>query len=255
MTQMAVRPASASTSTRRRYRSTAVVVGVLFIIATVFLFIGGALYGPILESDDVLQVAYPDRVRVISGVLLEFLCAPAMLLIPVFLFPLLRRTNEALALGYAGFRFLEAALFVVIEANLLSLIGVSEKFLAPGSDAAAYEAVVNSIRSRNDWMFFLYVITFAVGALVVYTLLYQSRLVPRWLSVWGVVGGGMMLVGTLIIMLELLEGAPGLESEALWAAPVAIQEMVMALWLIIKGFSPAALRTMDQDTEGAPTGA
>jgi hypothetical protein len=251
MTEMATRQADTNRARERPYRSTAVIVGVLFIVATAFLFVGEAFYGPILESSEVLEVAYPDRVTAVVGVLLEFLCVLAILLIPVFLFPLLRRQNEALALGYVGFRFLEVVLFIAIEVNLLSLISVSEDYLATGSDSSSYEAIAASIRSQNDWIFFMYVITFAIGALVLYTLLYQSRLVPRWLSVWGLIGGGMMLVGTVLIMLEALEGVPGLESELIWAGPIAVQEMVMALWLIIKGFNATALRTMVPDTEGA----
>jgi hypothetical protein len=252
MAEVAVRQKDTNRARERPYRSTAVIVGVLFIIATAFLFVGEAVYGSVLESDEVLEVAYPDRVTAVVGVLLEFLCVLAILLIPVFLFPLLRRQNEALALGYAGFRFLEVVLFITIEVNLLSLIGVSEDYLAAGSDSSSYEAIVNSIRSQNDWIFFMYVITFAIGALVLYTLLYQSQLVPRWLAVWGLIGGGMILVGTVLITLDALDGVRGVESELIWAAPIAVQEMVMAVWLIIKGFNTTALRMMAPDMEGAP---
>lgn len=231
----------------KRHRGTAVIVGVLFIIATVFLFVGRAVYDPILGSPDVLEIAYPDRTTVIAGVLLEFACVLAILLIPMFLFPLLRREIEALALAYVGFRLLEVVLFIAIEINLLSLLSVSQHHLASGSDPSLYASIADSIRSQNDWIFFMYVIVFSIGALVLYFLLYRSQLVPRWLSIWGLIGGGMMLTGTVLIMLEAFEGMPALGSEIIWVVPIALQEMVMALFLIIKGFSASGLAPKHRD--------
>ena len=106
-------------------RKTAIIVGVLFISAIVMLYIGEALYKPILDSPDYLDNVYPNRIIVIIGILLEFTKVPAIALIPVFLFPILKKHNEALALGYVGFRFLEAVLLVGIEINKLSLLNVS----------------------------------------------------------------------------------------------------------------------------------
>lgn len=217
-------------------RSTAIVVGVLFIIATAFLFVGEAFYEPILESGDVLENAYPERTVAISGLLIEFICVMAILLIPVFLFPVLKRQNEALALGYTGFRFLEVLLFLALEANLLSLVWVSESYLDSGS--AAFEGILASIRAENDALFFVYVIVFTLGALVLYSLLYQSQLVPRWLSVWGFAGAAFLLIGVVLMLLDLVSGT--LDSELVWAPPIAVQEMVMALWLIFKGFDSRA---------------
>ena len=113
-------------------RKTAIIVGVLFIIATLFLFIGEAIYQPVLLSPDYLETAYPNRTIATLGILLEFACVLAIPLIPVFLFPILRKHNEALALGYFGFRFLEAVLFVLIQINKLSLISVSQGYLNDG---------------------------------------------------------------------------------------------------------------------------
>lgn len=218
-------------------RRTAVVVGVLFIIATALLFVGGAIYQPILEGDDVLANGYPERTTAISGLLIEFVCVMAILCIPVFLFPVLKRQNEALALGYTGFRFLEVVLFLALEANLLSLVWVSESSLDSGS--AAFDSILASIRAENDALFFVYVIVFTLGALVLYSLLYQSRLVPRWLSVWGLAGAAFLLIGVVLMLLDVVTGTP-FDSEVIWAPPIAIQEMVMAVWLIFKGFDAKA---------------
>ena len=81
------------------------IVGILFIIATAFLFVGGAFYGPVLETPDYLEVAYPNRISATIGVLIELSCIIAIPLIPVFAFPVLRKHSETLALGYVVFRF------------------------------------------------------------------------------------------------------------------------------------------------------
>jgi hypothetical protein len=252
MTQTVERPARSLGTPKDPHRSTAVVVGVLFIIATAFLFIGEAIYEPVLESGDVLENAYPERTTAIVGLLVEFTCVMAILLIPVFLFPVLKRQNEALALGYTGFRFLEVVLFLALEANLLSLIWVSEAYLGSGSGASAYESILASIRAESDAMFFIYVIVFTLGALVLYTVLFQSRLVPRWLSMWGLAGAGFLLVGVLLMLLGVVEGT-AFDSELIWAPPIAVQEMVMALWLIFKGFDARALSPNRVPTEDLAT--
>jgi hypothetical protein len=223
-------------------RKTAIIVGVLFIIATLFLFVGQAFYQPVLLSPDYLETAYPNRLIATLGILLEFACVLAIPLIPVFLFPILRKYNEALALGYFGFRFLEAGLFVLIQISKLSLISVSQGYLNDGGTNAAYfQNAGSSIQSWNFWGFLFYNLFFTVGALMLYSTLYQSKLVPRWISAWGLIAAALLLVGIVVEMLELLSGFPPGVKELIYAAPIAVNEMVLAVWLIVKGFNPAAL--------------
>ena len=223
-------------------RKTAVIVGILFIIATAFLFAGRAFYEPVLLSPAYLETAYPNRTIATLGILLEFACVLAIPLIPVFLFPILRKHNEALALGYFGFRFLEAVLFVFIQINTLSLISVSQSYLNDGGANASYfQNAGSAIQSWNAWSFSFYVLFFTVGALMFYYTLYQSKLVPRWISVWGLIAAVLLLAGTVAEMLEMFSGFPAGVKELIYAAPIAINEMVLALWLIVKGFNPDAL--------------
>ena len=83
------------------------------------------------------------------------------------------------------------------------------------------------------------VLTYGLGAVMYYWVFYRSRLVPRWLSVWGLVGATLVAFSGLLVMFRL---APPLgTTQTVMAAPVAVQEMVLAVWLIAKGFNPSAI--------------
>jgi hypothetical protein len=223
------------------HRKTAIIVGILFIIATAFLFVGEAFYDPILSSLDYLEIAYPNRNTVVIGILLEFACVIAIPLIPVFLFPVLKKHNEALALGYVGFRFLEAVLFMVVQINKLSLINVSQGYLDNGGmDASFFQNMGSSIQAENIWAFSIYVLVFAIGTLMLNWVLYRSKLVPRFISAWGLIAAIVMLIGTVLVMLEAFTGVSDVALQLVIAAPIAVQEMVLAVWLIVKGFNPSA---------------
>lgn len=224
------------------HRKTAIIVGVLFIIATAFLFIGEAVYSPILSSPDYLDSVYPNRIIVIIGMLLEFAIVLAMPLIAVFMFPVLKKHYEALAIGYVGFRFFEAVLFVVIESNKLSLINLSRDYINRGGiDVFYFQNMGSSIQSVNQWIFSMYVLVFGVGALIFYSVLYKSKLVPRFISVWGLIAAAYLLIGSVLIMVEVLAGIPELGVELIFTMPIAVNEMVLAIWLIVKGFNPKAV--------------
>ena len=224
------------------HRKTAIIVGVLFIFPTVMLFIGQAFYKPILSSPDYLDNAYPNRIIVIIGILLEFTGNPAVALIPIFLFPIFKKHNEALALGYVGFRLLEAMLYIVAEINELSLINVSQDYLNKGGmDASYFQNIGSSIQSGSDWAFMIAIVVFTLGALMFYSVLYKSKLIPRFISAWGFIAAVAMLIGTLLGMFDLIteDSVLGI----IFMLPIPVNETVLAIWLIVKGFNPSAINS------------
>ncbi len=229
-------------------RRRAVIVGALFIVAIVPFMVGGALYGPATGSSDFLATAYPDRGLVRLGVLLEFVAVMAIPLIGVYMFPVLKRVHESLALAYVGFRVLEALLLVVIEARYLSLIDLSETHLnTAGSDATTLQTIGEALLAETDSVFGLYVLVFTVGAMIFYGLLFRSRLVPRWLSAWGFAAAAWMLLGTVMIMFDAFSGTSGGAVEAVFVVPLPLNEIALALWLIVKGFDRSARRSRDRE--------
>ena len=221
-------------------RKTARIVGVLFIIATASIF-AESLYGPILSSPDYLDITYPNKIIVIIGILLESIMIPAMFLIPIFLFPILKKHNKVLALGYIGFRSLEAVLISIAEINKLSLVNLSRNYLNKGgADASYFQSIGSSIQSKLYWVNtdgVIYVVIFAIGALILNSALYKSKLIPRFISAWGFIAAITILTGSILSAFTDIS----LVIAILLIAPIALQEMVFAVWLIVKGFNPAAI--------------
>ena len=221
-------------------RKTAIIVGLLFIIATVFLF-AESFYKPILSSPDYLDIIYPNKIIVITGILLESIVIPAIFLIPIFLFPILKKHNKVLALGYIGFRSLEAVLISIAEINKLSLVNLSRDYLNKGGlDVSYFQNIGSSIQSKLYWVNtdgLIYVSIFAIGALILYSVLYQSKLVPRWIAGWGFIAAITILTGSMLSAFTDISPVITI----LLIAPIAVQEMVFAVWLIVKGFNPSAI--------------
>lgn len=229
------------------YRRTAVVVGVLFIAAIVMLFIGEAIYQPVLDEPDYLDNAHPDRTVVIVGLLVEYTGAPAVVAISLLLYPVLRRHSEVMALGYVGFRLLEMGILSVAYISRLSQVSLSEDFLGGGGeDASSYRAVGSAMESINDWagtQGLIYLIVFSLGSLILYPTLYRSELVPRFISISGIIAAMALLIGSVLGSMNVFGEAPGAGVELVIAGPIAIVEVMLSTWLIVKGFNQSAVRS------------
>lgn len=220
-------------------RRAGVIVGLLFIIATAFLFLGETFYKQFLDAPDVLRIAAQNKPVIVLGLTIELICILAMPLIGAFIYPVLSRVSVSLALTYFFFRSLEGIILTnVALTNKFALLSLSEVQLV-GADPALAEAAVMLIRAQNLWgdtAGTLYNIIFALGALCLYGTFFYARLIPRWISLWGLVAIAILLgiVGTAMLI-TLPPWAPML------IVPIAVQEMVMALWFIFRGFDFQAI--------------
>ena len=225
-----------NTSTMRTDRVTARVVGVLFIVGTVTALAGGAFLAPITERNAVLDVA-GSKGQIVTGVLLEMILALSVLGIAVMIYPLLRRCDEGLALGYVGVRILEAVLLFAASITALLLVSVSEDH---GRDGATVLPTGDLVLAARDWTYLIgSMVLLGVGALLLYTLLLRSELVPTWLAAWGLVGGALILIEGVLQVYGL--DLPVLV-QAVLTAPIAVNEMVLAVWLIVRGFGGPLVR-------------
>jgi len=217
-------------------RYTAAAVGVLFILATGCYIAGQFLHEPLLSTTDALELVFPNRNRVVAGVLTELVSVLVIPLIALVFYPILRRYAETLALSYIGLRLMEAVALLIVNANLWSIVFLSEAHYTGAADAAELAIQLSTLRAVNESAFLISVaIVFPIGSCLLNSILWKTRLVPRVISSWGVFGAILLLVGSLLHFVELLPSIPPVLLEAVLSGPIAIQEMVLATWLIAKG--------------------
>lgn len=208
-------------------RSIATWVGVLFIVGTVCGALSIVVTKPILTAPDYLARISQGRPQMVLGSLLLLAMGFALAMVPVVFYPVGRRHSEVLALGYVVFRgAIESVTYVVSALGWLLLIALS-------ADSTTNTRLAEFVRSAEGVVWDqLVAIPFVIGALMFYYLLFKSRLVPRWLSIWGLAGAVLYLGAPLASMVG---GSLGY-----LMAPLAVQEIAMALWLIAKGFNQVA---------------
>jgi hypothetical protein len=219
-------------------KKTAMIVGILFLIATVIIIIGGVFSLSIYEPDYLTAVSANEN-QVILGALLEIIAAAAVVGIPIAMFPILKKYNEGLALGYVGTRIFEGLTIFLNTIILLSILAVSQEFVNTGTpDASYFQASGALLLALREQISILVDFPFPIGAVIFNYLLYKTKLTPRWLAVLGLIGGVLWLATA---PLRIFGFNP--EPIEFLALPIAAQEMILALWLITKGFSPTLSKT------------
>jgi len=221
-------------------------VGWLFVLATVTGVLSVLIMSSTLGDEDLLAAVNANQGAMLIGQLLILTMLTAMTGTAVLLAPILRRHSETLSLGYVLARTLEVmTLGIGLVAGLL-LLPLSWNALEAGTDAAAAELLADTLKTANDWTGYLGAqMVFSLSALVLNWGLFRYRLVPRWLSVWGLIGVPLMFLSGLLVMIESLNSSASALNALV--VPLAVQEMAMAVWMIVKGFSDGA--HVDTDTD------
>ena len=221
----------------KKERKMATIVGVLFLVALVASILGGMLIDTVLGAPDYLLEISSSETQLIFGSLLELVNGIAVIGIAVLLFPTLKKQDEGLALGYVALRLIEAAIIVAAIITPLALIALSQEYAAAGTSDPSYlqAAGTSFLEVRQRLVGQLTGIFFCLSALLLYTLLYQSRLVPRFISLWGLVAVALVLTWNILEMFGIHIGAG-----IILGLPMILNELVLAIWLIAKGFNTSA---------------
>ena len=222
-------------------RRTAIIVGILFIFATVSAILGLMFYQPILTGPDYLINGAASRNQVILGALMELVLVGTAIGTAIGLFPVLRPYGERIALGHLFFWFLEAVIITIGIVAVLSLSTLSQAFVAAAApDTAAFHVVGTLLLAVYKWTSMLGpLMMLGINTLMYSSLLYKSKLVPRPLAVLGLTGAILVFGASLVV----LSGVATQFSTPvmLMCMPVAFFEMIFAGWLIVKGFNPSAI--------------
>ncbi len=219
-------------------RKTGIIAGALFITGT----IAGLLsVVSIVEDTDYLIKVSAHENEVIRGVFFQFIMAAVYVGIAITFYPILKKYNESLALGFAGFRIIAGVFHIIGVISLVLLLTLSREFVKAGApDASYFPALGGLLRAGRDFVNHVaMILAVSLGGLLFYYLLYQTKLVPRWLSGWGLVGTALAISASLLLMFRLV----GIMSATYLGLnlPMALQEMVLAIWLIAKGLDPSVI--------------
>ncbi|MGG3928024.1 DUF4386 domain-containing protein [Metabacillus fastidiosus] len=230
-------------------RKAAKIVGILFILAAVTAVIGLILYDPILNDSDYLTKGSEHANQVILGALMELILVAAAIGTATTMFPILRKYNETIALWHVCFRFLEAIVITVGVISVLSLLTLSREFVATGApDTASFQASGTLLKAVHDWTFLLGPnFMLGINTMMYSYIFYKSRLVPRFIPILGMTGAALIFICALLVMFDVIEQLSVLG--AILALPVAANEMILAVWLISKGFNQSALASMSAKKE------
>lgn len=206
----------------------------MFLASNVTFILGAIIFiEPILGAPDYLILVSENRTLVILGVLLELINGIAYVSIAMLMFPILKRRFNSMALGYVGFRIIEFVMQTLTDISPLSLLTLSEEFVRAGTpEASSFQTLGTLLLADRYWAFQMVSITFGLGALMFYYMLYESKLIPRFISIWGLLGAAVVLANTMLDMFGLSLGSLGVL--------MLLNELFLGAWLIVKGFNSSA---------------
>ena len=231
------------------YRKNAVMAGTLYFLGTVFGVLGGVIGGEVLTSlisskplagVDMMGLVAANSSRLTGGAFLTLMMGISLVAMTVFLYPILRKDSKELAMGMVLFRgALEGTWYFMSTLGFLTLVALGNEYIATGANSAALQSMGNVLNQFQGRLAAVGPLFFLIGATCLYLSFYRTRLIPRWLSVWGLIGVVCSLASALLSFFHVDTGY-GLYLEIV----IAPQEMVMAIWLIVKGFNPSAIAAL-----------
>ena len=229
-------------------RINAAIVGILFILGTVTGVVAATIENPILSAPNYLVKMAVNSEQMTIGTFLQFLMAMSCAGIGLALYPIMRKYSEGLAIAVSGFRVIEGMIQVLGGVLAISLLSLSQAFVKAGApDPLAFQTTGAVIKAGSDWINNgAMLLPWCIAALMYYSVFYQHHLVPRWISIWGLVGILLTILSSLFQMLNLLPATATFQTVA--NLPIAVQEMVFAVWLIVKGISSSPIASLPERT-------
>ena len=192
---------------------------------------------PFVESGNYLNEVYPNRNQVLTGAIFQFFLVPIYIGFSLVLYQVLRNYNKSLSLGFVGFRII-AGVFQLIGMILLPIfILISQKYLTQtASNLALYETLGEILKLFRDLANHLGVIlATGLGNFILYYVFYKGKHIPVWLSLWGIVGNGLIVIASFLLLFQLIEVIS--TEYGIMTMPLVLQEIVLAIWLLVKGLN------------------
>ena len=237
----------------KTYRMNAVMAGVLYFLGTVFGVLSVVIGGEVLSSItsgkpligvDMLSLVAANAPQLTGSAFLTLMMGVSLMAMTIFLYPIFKRDSEELALGMLLFRgALEGTAYFVSTLGVLTLVVLSSEYVATGAGSAALQSVGNVLYQFRDFQGPVGSILFLIGATCLYISFYRTQLIPRWLTVWGLIGVIPYMAYALLHFFHLDNGIGFYLQMVMFP-----QELVMGVWLIVKGFNPSAIAALPAKT-------
>lgn len=191
---------------------------------------------PSIDTPYYLTTAFENAGQVMLAAFFQLVLSFAYMGVTLLLYPGIRKRGRSLATGFLSFRIIAVCFSLLGTLLLLALLALSREYMREPSPALpALEALGLTLKMMRDYLNHLFMIlALCAGNAAFYTLLLKSGLVPRWLSLWGMAGALLSVTASLLFLSEQMSiiSWPYLALNA----PMAIQELVLGLWLLVKGF-------------------
>jgi hypothetical protein len=221
------------------HRATARLAGALYLLTFASSIPALPLLAPLLDDPAAYVLGPGADASVVAGALLDVVNALACVGTAVVLLGVVRRWGEALAFGFLASRLVEAAVIATGVVSVLAVVTLRQQGPATGDDGAALAAVAQGLVAARDWTFLLGPgVMAAVNALLLAPLMLRSGLVPRAIPVAGLVGAPLLIASDLLTAFDANEQLSVLSAVAV--APIAAWELSLGIWLVVRGFRPAA---------------
>jgi hypothetical protein len=227
------------------YKIASVITGIFFIVATVSAILGLKLYDPLLSAPNYLTSGYQNKSSIIGGATSELFTSCANIGTAVMLYPLLRRFNESIGIGYVCFRFLEVVFIIIGIVSMLSLLSLSTAFTKGTITLNQAEGIGLTLKATYKWCFLLGP-NFMLGintSLYSYVL-YKTELIPRSIAWLGLAGAILIFIVAFLQILGAV--APMSSVHVVMSIPIAVYEMVLAGYLIIKGYTETGIERLNE---------
>lgn len=245
--QRFVKAAATKTTTKRvpmsSARKTALVGGLFYLITFASSIPAVLLLDPVLSDPNYILGPGADG-QVLLGLFLDLVNALACIGSAVALFSVLKRQHEGFALGFVTTRIFEAAVIIVGVLSLLTVVTLRQAGAAEGADAASLVTVGQALVATRDWTFLIGPSVMAsLNAMLLGTLMYRSRLVPRVIPALGLIGAPLLLSWAIGTFFGISEG--GTLWHLIGLAPIFVWELSLGIWLVVKGFRPSPITAED----------
>tara|TARA_R110002096_G_scaffold263764_1_gene457246 strand:- start:310 stop:1005 length:696 start_codon:yes stop_codon:yes gene_type:complete len=225
-------------------RKKSISVGALLILSIV---VGILSIDPVIDGMDNLESVSINSNAILIRAFMQFILGLIYASIPIILYTLLKKINTSLTIGFLVFRIISVGFIFIGWLSILLLLALSQEFVTSGSPELLYfKTLDNLLRSGRDLINHVAMpLILSVGNLMFYYILYQSKIIPNWLSLWGLIATILSSVlASLLLMFDVI-GIINATYVSL-AFPTALLEFVLATWLIVKGFDSNVVNSISE---------